>query len=156
MSRAEVVRLCRAGAAGVVATAALEAGAPLERWVVGGALPFAPDQIASAICQRLELTPSTRTRTAMGRLLRWTYGPGWAVLYGAVRPRLRRSPAGRATLLAATIGTVELVALPFLLGRRLLRARALAALALHVATFAAVVETTLCLVDARARSTTVQ
>lgn len=131
-------------AAGAAGTAALELSRPVERAIVGGPVPFAPTAIAAALGRALGARPSARTQAVVGRLLRWGYGPGWGALYGLARGRRgvrsTRRRALDAASLAAAILALELLALPPLVGRSLLRRRALGALVLHVGLFAAVVE----------------
>lgn len=133
--------------AGALATGALELAAPLERRIAGGALPFAPEQIAAALCRAKHRAAPPRTRARLGTLLRWSYGIGWAALFGAVRAKLPRSPAARAATLGAAILAVEAVALPPLVGARVVRGRTLAALLVHIALFSTVAEATLSVVD---------
>jgi hypothetical protein len=133
--------------AGAIATAALELAAPFERTIAGGPLPFAPEPIAAALCRAGHFAAPPRTRARLGTLLRWTYGIGWAVAFGAARAKLPRSHAGRAATLGAAILGVEAVALPPLVGLGVLRGRALAALVLHITLFSAVAEATLSVAD---------
>jgi hypothetical protein len=123
-----------------VATGALELVAPVDRAVAGGVPPFAPEQIAAALCRRLGAHPTPRQRARIGRLLRWSYGPGWAIVYALARERLPRGRWVRAALLGGAIFGFETAALPLLVGRRLFRPRVAGALVLHVALFAATVE----------------
>lgn len=133
-------RCLRGAIAGAVGTGALELVAPVERAMVGGRPPFAPTEIAAALCRVAGVRARPSRQAIVGRLLRWSYGPGWGVIYGVVRARLPRSRSAKAASLAAAILAVELLALPPLVGRRLLRPRVLAALGVHVALFAAAVE----------------
>jgi hypothetical protein len=121
-------RMVAGALAGAIGTGALELTAPLERVIAGGPVPFAP----TAIAHRL-VGGDDRAARLVGRALRYTYGPALAILYARVRPR--RRPL--LTLAGAVLG-FELVALPLVFGTRLFRPRVLVALALHVATFAAV------------------
>ena len=139
-------------AAGAAGTAALELSRPVERAIAGGAMPFAPGAIAAAFGRALGRQPSARTQAVVGRLLRWSYGPGWGALYGLARGRRDGVPSTRrraldAASLAAAILALELLALPPLVGRSLFRGRVLGALVVHVGLFAAVAE----LVVGRAR-----
>lgn len=132
---------CLQGAiAGAMGTGALELMAPVERAIVGGPPPFAPTEIAAALCRVAGVRARPSRRAIVGRLLRWSYGPGWGAIYGVLRARLPRSRAAKAASLAGAILAVELVALPPLVGRRLLQPRVLAALGVHVALFAVAVE----------------
>ena len=142
-------RALRGALAGAAGTAALELAAPLERAVAGGGLPFQPAAIAGALCHRLGLRPRAGARARFGRLLRWSYGPGWGALYGGFRRRLPRRRAARVAALGGAILALELATLPPLVGRRLMRGRVLGALGLHVALFALVVEGALGAVERR-------
>ena len=139
----------RGAAAGAVGTVALELAAPLERAVAGGSLPFRPSAVAGALCRLAGLRAGPRGRARLGRLLRWSYGSAWGALYGALRERLPRRRSARAAALVGAILALELVALPPLVGRRLLAPRSLAALGVHVVLFAACVEGVLGRGDAR-------
>ena len=129
----------RGAAAGAIGTAALELVAPIERAIVGDAPPFSPRQLAAAILRRVAPDARRRRVARLGRAMRWTYGPGLGIAYALLAARSRRPLAQRSLLLGAAIFGFELIALPAVVGTQLYRPRTLAALALHVAAFAALV-----------------
>lgn len=65
-------RLCVGLASGVVGTCAIALSDRIERFVAGGELTYAPRLIAWRLNRRLQLGIGDG---ALGRALRWTYGP---------------------------------------------------------------------------------
>lgn len=129
----------RGAVAGALGTAALELLAPIERAIVGDAPPFSPRRLAAAILRRVAPDARLRRVAQLGAAMRWTYGPGLGIAYALIAARSRRPLAQRSLLLGAAIFGFELIVLPAVVGAQLYCPRALAALALHVAAFAALV-----------------
>jgi hypothetical protein len=140
-------RLWRGATAGVAGVATFAVIAPIERALVGGEPPFAIERIVAAASRRASLSLGRRRRERIAALLPWIYGAGWGVAYALVRRRLDATRVTRVAALTAAIAGLELATLPWLLGRRMLRPRVLAALGLHVAAFSLIADAALELLD---------
>jgi len=116
-------------AVGIAATAALGRFEPLERLLLGREPSYAPGRVAQRVLGIRRFGP----------LLRWTYGPALAVVYGALRSRFHVP----ALAFGAAIAAAELVAMPRLGATPALRGREAIVLFLHTAAFAVAAEAAL-------------
>jgi hypothetical protein len=101
----------RAVAAGVAGTCALSVLTALEARLRGQPAIYDPAAMAGRLSRRwLDLELGVQERKIVGALLRWSYGAGWGMVLGRVRPAW--SLPWTALALGSSIWLFELLALP--------------------------------------------
>ncbi|MGH7912056.1 MAG: hypothetical protein ACREQM_15515 [Candidatus Dormibacteraceae bacterium] len=109
------MRLQHSVAAGLAGTAAESLLTLAQTASRGRSSIYDPAEMAGRLAQRwLDLPLGAGQRRWIGRLMRWSYGPGWAVLFGVIAGRRRMGPTWPAwgLCLGAAVLAFELAALP--------------------------------------------